>query len=156
MAENGVTTSEIPEEPRVDPTKVETITQSKRYFKTKAFASFSGHERKEGFGLCSRSWKSAHAWCVLDLKKQCIAHHLSQDCQTCNGRSTPDFDSESVKRMADYAVDRYLKLVGRRAWPTRDPFDFDDMFLALEDDRPPHDERRCEMCRKLGRSCWKK
>ena len=87
MVENGVTTSEIPEEARVDPTKLETISQSRRYFKTKAFASFSGvHAKQSSLGLCSRSWKSAHAWCVLDIKKQRVAHKLSQDCQACNGR----------------------------------------------------------------------
>ena len=157
MRENGVTTAEIPQERGVDPTKISSIDQSKRYFKTKAFASFSAHSQPSGAGArCSRNWKSAHAWCVLDLKEQCIAHKLSQDCQTCNGQSMPEFDRESMQRMAEYAVDLYLKRVGRRQWkPREDPFDFDDMFLAL-DDRPPHDQARCEMCRKLGRSCWKK
>ena len=157
MVANNVTTSEIPQEPTADPTKSRTIAGSKRYFETKAFASFDNvHEKKSGFGVCSRSWKSAHAWCVLDLKNQCIAHKLTQDCQACNGQATPHFDRESVKRMAEFAVDRYLKRVGRRAWPSRDPFDFGDMYLALDDDRPPHDEGRCEKCRQLGRSCWKK
>lgn len=106
--------------------------------------------------MCGRSWKSAHAWCVLDLKKQKIAHKLTQDCQSCDGRSDPQFDREAMKRMADYAVDFYLKRSGRRSWPPRsDVYDFNDMLFAL-DDRPPHDEARCEMCRKLGRSCWKK
>ena len=157
MRENGVTPAEIPQERGVDPTKISSIGQSKRYFKTKAFASFSGHSRQSGAGLwCSRNWKSAHAWCVLDLKEQCIAHKLSQDCQSCNGHSMPEFDRESMQRMAEYAVDLYLKRVGQRQWQQReDPFDFGDMLFAL-DDRPPHDEARCEMCRKLGRSCWKK
>lgn len=150
MTENRVTTQDIPEERGVDPTNLSAISQSKRYFKTKAFASFNAH------GMCARSWKSAHAWCVLDLKRQRIAHKLTQDCQSCNGCSEPQFDREAMKRMADYAVDLYLKRTGRRAWPVRDdPYDFNDMLLEL-DDRPPHDERRCEMCRMLGRSCWKK
>lgn len=157
MRENGVTTAEIPQERGVDPSKIGSIDQSKRYFKTKAFASFNAHKRPSGAGpMCSRNWKSAHAWCVLDLKEQRIAHKLSQDCQTCNGHSMPEFDRESMQRMAEYAVDLYLKRVGRRQWKPRvDPFDMDDMFFAL-DDRPPHDEARCEMCRRLGRSCWKK
>lgn len=154
MSENGVTTQEIPEEHGVDPTDLSSISQSRRYFKTKAFASFGVHSASSR--MCTRSWKSAHAWCVLDLKKQQIAHKLTQDCQSCNGRSDPQFDREAMKRMADYAVDLYLKRSGRKSWPTSsDPYDFDDMLFAL-DDRPPHDEARCEMCRKLGRSCWKK
>lgn len=157
MRENRVTTAEIPQERGVDPTNIDSISQSKRYFKTKAFASFNAHSRPSGAGAwCSRNWKSAHAWCMLDLKEQCIAHKLSQDCQSCNGHSMPDFDRESMQRMAEYAVDVYLKRVGRRQWePRGDPFDLDDMLSAL-DDRPPHDEARCEMCRRLGRSCWKK
>ena len=155
MRQNEVTPAEIPQERGVDPTNIDSISQSKRYFKTKAFASFNAHNRPSGAGArCSRNWKSAHAWCVLDLKEQCIAHKLSQDCQSCNGHSFPEFDRESMQRMAEYAVDLYLKRVGRKQWEPR-PFDFDDMLFAL-DDRPPHDEARCEMCRKLGRSCWKK
>ena len=157
MRQNRVTTAEIPQERGVDPTDIDSISQSKRYFKTKAFASFNAHSRPSGAGArCARNWKSAHAWCVLDLKEQCIAHKLSQDCQSCNGHSMPEFDRESMQRMAEYAVDVYLKRVGRRQWePRGDPFDLDDMLLAL-DDRPPHDQARCEMCRRLGRSCWKK
>ena len=149
MTKYGVTTDQIPLERGVDPTKLEAINQSRRYFKTKAFASFSGH------GSCLRSWKSAHAWCVLDLRTQCIAHKLSQDCQSCNGRSMPHFDRDSMERMAEFAVDLYLKRSGKKVWqPRNDPFRFDDWLENL-DSRPPHDEARCEMCRKLGRSCWK-
>ena len=157
MRQNRVTPAEIPQERGVDPTDIDSISQSKRYFKTKAFASFNAHNQPSGAGArCPRNWKSAHAWCVLDLKEQCIAHKLSQDCQSCNGHSLPEFDRESMQRMAEYAVDLYLKRVGQKQWePRGDPFDLNDMFLAL-DDRPPHDEARCEMCRKLGRSCWKK
>ena len=68
MVANGVTTAEIPEH-GVDPADLEAIAHSKRYFKTKAFASFDDH------GSCPRTWKSAHAWCVLDLKEQL---HCSQ------------------------------------------------------------------------------
>lgn len=155
MIVNGVTTAEIPQEHGVNPANIDSIGQSKRYFKTKAFASFGAHSRPGSGAICSRNWKSAHAWCVLDLKKQCIAHKLSQDCKSCNGRSRPDLDAESMERMAEYAVDLYLKRVGRRPWQSRDPFDLDDLYFAL-DDRPPHDESRCEMCRNLGKSCWKK
>ena len=156
MTANGVTTAEIPREHGVDPTKTSSISQSKRYFTTKAFASFSAHDRPTGSARCTRNWKSAHAWCVLDLKEQCIAHKLSQDCQTCNGHSMPEFDRESMQRMAEYAVDLYLKRCGRRPWQSRDnSFNFDDWVDVL-DERPPHDEARCERCRQLGRSCWKK
>ena len=144
MVANGVTTAEIPEH-GVDPADLEAIAHSKRYFKTKAFASFDDH------GSCPRTWKSAHAWCVLDLKEQCIAHKLSQDCQSCDEKAMPEFERESVNKMADWAVDMYLKRCGRRAWAPRGQ---SDMFDG-PDDRPPHDERRCQMCRDLGRSCWK-
>lgn len=155
MEEKGVRPSEIPQESNIDPTDLVSINQSWRYFKTKAFASFNAHAGNSD-RRCPRTWKSAHAWCVLDLKEQQIVHKLSQDCQSCNGHSMPDFDRESVRKMAEFAVDLYLKRSGKKPWEVRStPFDFDDFYDAL-DERPPHDEKRCEMCRKLGRSCWKK
>ena len=151
MEEKGVTAEEIPTEPRAhfNPSSPLSVTHgSKRYFSVKAFARYRAHEG------CSRTWASAHSWAIMDLKEQCLIHKFTQDCQKCNGEVPPDFDEDSVRRMAEYAVDTYLRRCGRLSPRVRDPFDFDDLFAAL-DDRGPHDEGRCAMCRIKGRSCWK-
>lgn len=119
-----------------------------RFWRCKGFASFDSH-----FG-CSRRWKSAHAWCKIDLRDQIISEKYTQGCQKCNREATPDFDDEAIRRMAEYAVNQCLIKLGRRERPQRDPFNFDDLHDAL-DDKGPHDEARCQMCKELGRSCWK-
>ena len=42
----------------------------------------------------------AHAWCAIDLKKQCIAYHWSQKCTQCEGESKPWFDEQALERIA--------------------------------------------------------
>ena len=100
---------------------------------------------------CEHTWKSAHAWCVLDLKKQCIAHRWCQECKKCEGKSEPWFDIESLERMAEFAVELYLIRIGVRE--REELFDADDSDPQMG---PPHDERRCDMCKQLDHSCWKK
>lgn len=145
MKEKGVSTREIPEERRADP-KTAVNSGSRRYFRVKGFASFDEHVDP---GDCHRTWKSAHAWCVIDLKEQRVAYRYKQECQSCDGELTPDFDEEALRKMAEYVVDyKFLR-------KPREVFDFGDMQEAL-DGRGPHDEDRCGMCKELGRSCWKK
>ena len=136
MEENGVKPKDIP------------LSGTLRFFEVKGFASFNSHAG------CSRSWKSAHAWCEIDLKKQIISDKYTQDCQKCEVGVEPEFDDDAVRKMAEYAVNQYLIRSGRKERPVN-PFHFDDMYDAL-DDRPPHDEGRCGRCKKLGRSCWKR
>ena len=56
-----------------------------------------------------------------------------------------------MRRMAEYAVNRYLEKVGRRQRPHREI----NSSVEVQDDRGPHEEDMCEMCKELGRSCWK-
>lgn len=151
MAEKAVIAA-VMEEMGVNPRDIPRDSHSLRFFKAHGFGSFHSHN------VCSRSWKSAHAWCELDLKKQIISHRYTQDCQKCEEGVEPSFDDEAVRRMAEYAVREYLHRSGREQHPSRDPFVFDEMIDVLdeEDEHGPHDEKRCELCQELGRSCWKR
>ena len=151
MEENDVHPGDIPSDDAInidDNHDLETIRSSERYFLAKGFARFNNHEQPS---RCSRTWASAHSWCVVDLKMQRIGRRLSQKCQKCEGSALPEYDNEVLKRMAGYAVRSYLRLTGRLE---RDPLgDWSDVSDAI-DSNQPHDEERCEMCKILGRSCW--
>ena len=155
MDERGVSARNIPEEPETDPEDFDTVRRSWRYFRVKGFARFRRHRDPSG-GYCSRTWPSAHAWCIMDLKEQKIIHKFDQNCQQCEGMGLPDFDEKALERMADYAVESYLRKSGRLLPRQHEPLDMSDLADALEDNGPPHDEQRCEVCRRLGRSCWKR
>ena len=77
MENEGLRPEDIPREHGVNPASLQQIKGSRRYFRCKAFASFDEHvdNSDQDDDPCYHSWKSAHAWCVLDLKKQRIAHH---------------------------------------------------------------------------------
>ena len=145
MKENGVDPKRIPTDSGVVYTDPQSIRNSLRYYCVKGFAWFPYH------GSCRRKWPSAHSWCVMDLKAQTIVHRYAQSCKTCEGKSKPDFDNDAIRRMAEYAVKSYLRMTGQL------PYDFSEMRSALDDkdERGPHDEGRCSMCKLLGRSCWK-
>ena len=117
---------------------------SLRYYRTKGFARFR-------CGRCNRSWNSAHAWCIVDLRKQCVSRLYGQVCNKCECNATPIFDRDVMRRMAEYAVNRYLERVGRRQRPHMEI----NSSVEVRDDRGPHEEDKCEMCKELGRSCWK-
>ena len=141
IEDEGVRVEDIPKEREF--TSPKDANGSKRYFKKKGFAQF----------VCpsdNRMWSSAHAWCIIDLKEQRICYRYEQECQRCNSEANPDFSEEEVKWMADLAVKSFLRRTGQ-----------------LHDDLPDrdnggpqggeaHDEQRCQMCKELGRSCWKK
>ena len=71
---------------------------SLRYHRTKDVARFRC--------ACGHSWISTHAWCVLDLRIQSLAHKFGQKCKKCESEATPVFDEDSMKRMARYAIGR--------------------------------------------------
>ena len=155
MMEKGVSPRGIPSEPETNPDDLDSVKRSKRYFRVKGFAWFKRHG-KTGWsgGFCSRTWPSAHAWCIMDLKGQKIVEKIGQGCQKCESMSFPEFAEESLERMAEYAVDSYLRKVGRLS-PAEPIEDMSSLSDALEESKP-HDESRCGMCKMLGRSCWKK
>jgi len=148
--------SDIPSDDAInidDDHDLERIKSSKRYFLVKGFAWFNEHIARDGWsGLgCSRTWPSAHSWCIVDLKMQRIGRRLGQKCQKCEASALPEYDNEALERNAKYAVRSYLRLTGRLE---RDPLgDWSDVSNAI-DSNQPHDQRRCEMCQILGRSCW--
>ena len=149
MNKNGINPSDVPNDFWIDITKIKEVDKSKRYFRCWGFASFDKHKSPTKSN-CKRTWKSQRAWCVLDLKEQCIAHRLYQECQNCNEESFPWFDAAAIKRMAEYAVKRYLISVGKRKRDKRDTDDKNPQF------GPPHIEAKCEVCKQLGHSCLKK
>lgn len=152
MAQHGVNPEGIPFEAIFDRAiVVDLIKGSLRYYKVKGFGSFSCSSTS-----CFRRWPSAHAWCVIDLKKQDIVHKYGQGCQGCENFSKPAFDDIAIERMAEYAVERYLSKVDKKK---KRPFVMDELLEALpevRDESAPHDEKRCEACKELGGSCWKR
>ena len=100
MEREGLYPEDIPQEYGVNPANLQQIKGSRRYFRCKAFARFDEHIDTDSD--CNHSWKSAHAWCVLDLKKQRIAHRFHQECKHCEEKCTPDFDESAIRRMAEF------------------------------------------------------
>ena len=151
MEEKDIDPARIPSEDHVrDPSNPDSINGSGRYFRTKGFARFPRH--RVLVPGCGRTWPSAHAWSVMDLKKQRICHRYSQECQRCEGAGEPVYDEEAIRRMAEWACDQYLVRVGRKS---REPYFGMVAMDALDESSQPHDNRRCDMCRRLGRNCWK-
>ena len=150
MKLQNVDPKDIPEDLHVNPSNVQQVRKSDRYFRCKAFASFNTHVDPSGNGH-TKSWKSAHAWCTIDLRRQCIAYRWVQECNKCEGESKPWFNEQALERMAEYAVKLYLINIGRIK-KRKNVDDSDDNPQI----GPPHDEARCDMCKQLGRSCWKK
>ena len=144
MDKNGLYLGVIPEEFDSNPANLHHVNESLRYFRCKGFGRFDMHDS------CSRSWMSAHAWCVLDLKKQCIAYRFAQKCKSCRRNVVPTFDMFAVQRMAEFAVHICLTRmhnIKKEALPIHD--------VNYLDTRSPHDEESCQMCTILGHSCWK-
>ncbi len=108
---------------------------------TKGFAWFRCPSRDNG-------WPSAHAWCTMNLRNQTIYDYFSQDCRKCESSVNPRFTTEGIEKMAEYAVMRCLRPMGRMAGraPTRED---------TEMQGGPHQENRCGKCKALKRSCWK-
>ena len=145
MSEKGVTVDEIPTERGFVRSNLPHVRKnSHRYFHTKAFGSYKC--------VCNRSWKSAHSWCMTDLKEQRFFEKFGQDCQECERQVEPFFDLEAKRRMAEYAVDTYLRRTGRVKY--HKSFDLSDLLDVLPDSTGPHDQSRCETCKLLGTSCW--
>ena len=87
MSDYDVTPEEIPIETPFEVSVLNRIRRgSKRYFHTKAFASYRC--------FCKRSWKSAHSWCITDLMVQNIIHKFGQVCQGCERDCNPIMDLE--------------------------------------------------------------
>ena len=142
MDKKGVYKEKIPQERAF--TSPKDARGSKRYFEVKGFAWFRCPGR-------DNRWPSAHSWCFIDLKTQTICYRDTQDCRKCESEADPEFTEESLERMAEYAVKRYLIKTG----------ELDSVFNPSigDSDREtqggPHDEDRCSRCRRLGGSCWK-
>ena len=150
MDENDIDPRDIPwarNRGHFEPDNLDSIRGSKRYFRVKGFAWYRQHKPPTG---CSRTWASAHSWCVIDLRQQRIIHKYGQDCRTCGGKSTPSFNEEARRRMAEYVCQRYLYRTGQLEWTRDSQPDMTD--LSGERDGP-HDQSRCDMCKMLGHSC---
>lgn len=156
MREENIETTDIPDDLHIDPSNVRQVRtrDCKRYCICRAFASFDSHadprpikERDNH----TNTWKSAHAWCTIDLKRQRIAHRWSQQCRICEGESYPWYDKEALQRMARFAVKMYLIKTGKIEVKKSEDTDDSDNHRGR-----PHQEKRCAMCKQLGHSCVKK
>lgn len=143
---NGIRSRDIPRDDRLNPRDIDSIRSSKRYFCVRGFAWFYHHESRTG---CSRRWASANSWCVIDLKQQMIIHVYGQYCKSCGGKSTPYFEDEVVRRMAQYACQTHLYRTSQRRKKASMP-DMSDFSRGREG---PHNQSCCEMCQILGHSC---
>ena len=77
---------------------------SQRYFQTWGRAVHTGQHP------CNHRWTSRRAYCVLDLKNQCIAYTAPKDCFTWEIPAKTIYDMDSLSRMAKYASRSYLHL----------------------------------------------
>ena len=117
--------------------------ESKRYCLVKGFAWFN-------YCDCENGWSSAHAWCVIDLKMQKVCRRYKQECKKCEIEVRPIFTQEAIEKMVTYAVRVYLIKIGAMKPKHRPSTETDETI------RGRHDQRRCEMCKIRGRSCWKR
>ena len=129
-----------------DPHNLDSVRGSQRYFRVRGFAWYRQHNSNTG---CSRTWASAHSWCILDLREQKIVHRYGQECRTCGGKGTPSFSEEARRRMAEYACQQHLYRTKREQRPAVDP----DMRDLSGQRDGPHDSSNCDMCKLLGNSC---
>lgn len=140
MAEKNIKQKDIPEGVFISPRKTQ---NSKRYLEVKGFAWFSCPKQHH-------RWPSAQSWCFVDLKKQSIRYRDRQKCKKCNSEAAPEFSADSIEKMAEFVVRKYLIKTGKLR-PVYHPHSAE----WEETQGGPHDEGRCGKCRRLGRSCWK-
>ena len=154
MKEYDLSPEDVPQsKPHFDPKEIKNYkpfgeqTQW-RYFMCNAFAHFKYHDisvqRRDDHPKCEtsrRTWASAHSWCVIDLKLQCIEHCWVQECKECEGESKPVYDEESLERMAKYAVKMFAihKGIKLKEQP--------DQARRRGRDKGPHEESLCEVCK---------
>lgn len=141
---------------------------SRRYFRGRAYGQFQCDNE-----LCGNSWSSAYAWCVLDLKEQKLKMKFKQECESAkshkaieqlalkDGASSvnpapkhpgvdPCYeDEDSVRRMAQWAVDLHLYLTGKKGKKPKGN-------NAYYRPTPEHRDGLCEMCKRLGRLCFER
>ena len=153
-----------------DKTKI----KSCRYFLSKSPGGFRCGRKHEGpcqpscSHPCDHGWSSGQTWCIVDLKKLRILKPIRQECKrhnhrTCNDDDDDDDDDddsdydveeytaiplygkETVKKIAEWAVKRYLINTGRLADQTEPARGFKKT--------PAHCQALCDMCKKLKRRC---
>jgi len=124
---------------------------SKRYFEAEGFAWFNCFKVAKHNRV--KRWASAHAWCFIDLKELQICYRYKQECNKCNlaADKGPEFTRYALNKMARYAVRGFLIRTGRIQVKRKSPVEDKDE----ESGDGPHDEERCEKCRRMGRPCWK-
>ncbi len=126
---------------------------------TKGFASFE-------CPIKEKKWLSAHASCKIHLKELRISKRYTQDCKECNKPAKPKYSRERVEFVVNNAVRQCLRAMKWR--DSGEESSGDDEESSNDDDessddvvdtsarRGPHDEKRCERCKELGHSCWKR
>ena len=114
---------------------------SNRYFWVSGSAKFNCPAHK--------TWRSFHAWSVIDLRAQDVCYSYTQRCnrKQCYYKAKPVYVDASMQKMVQYALNKYLHRVGLRKRRPR-------KFRARRRmNKIPHDMRRCSRCKELGRNC---
>ena len=135
MAKKGVKEEDIPREnPFTSPDNAQ---DSVRYIEVKGFAWF--HCKK------NHEWASPHSWCFVDLKTQTICYRDTQQCRECSAKTAPEFTQESLEKMAEFVVQKFLVKTKKIRSVCRHKI------AAL---RGGHIQQNCGKCKRLGRGCW--
>ena len=167
LDEYNITTDEIPREE--EPLDIERFVQdvlnkkrkSCRYFLSKSPGGFRCGRKHEGpcqpscSHPCDHGWSSGQTWCIVDLKKLRILKPFRQECKRHDDddvdydkeeyTSIPLYGKETVKKIAEWAVKRYLINTGRLANQSEPARGFKKT--------PAHCQALCDMCKKLNRRC---
>ena len=107
MKKYGIQYKHIPDD-KLIPDKLMKDNSSQRYFQTWGRAIHTGQH------TCDHQWTSKRAYCVLDLRKQCIAYTAPKQCFTCKIPAKTSYDLDSLSRMVEYASRSYLRLSGKK------------------------------------------
>lgn len=171
MLEKGVNPEDIPEEEPFDLEQfIENLKDrnnwSLRYFRGRAHGQYKCKNI-----LCENTWSSTRAWLILDLKEQTVERKLKEECASYEKHQDfeklslsesepkpklnfakdsvgvyPTFEEEAVRYMVEWAVNKYLEMVG-----LKEKSNFHDRQRRVDG---PHRQDLCEMCVRLGGPCW--
>jgi hypothetical protein len=149
MSSLGLSPKDIPEEEPFNPRKRWSLLKySLRYYKVKGKGWY-------GCGCTAlqtgdrHNWASPYSWCIIDLKEQKIRYSWYEKCQLCDTKTLPKFPLDEIRIMAEFVVKKHLVSIGEMA-----PEHLSDSEEEERQEKGPHLENLCAMCRELKRPCW--
>lgn len=143
MEEERIEPSGIPSE---QPFQLSHVKKSStRYFEMKFFAWFTCPKKHH-------RWASANARCYIDLKQQAIGYRYKQKCRkdNCVTLVNPRFPRKELEKMAKHAVSQFFERISKKKRKRKE--DEEDTRLGVSSG--PHDQGRCDKCKRLGMPCY--